>query len=434
MQGLSPVGDSRCQRYTKTLAPSLLRSYTMSTPSSGSTGNCAGGERLGVHGDLGGMSEIQQQLTILSRQLGQLASRFADSKRQRTEEVATSATIQAAQKAEEERRKGQEVQEWNARMSSLQTVQIALETGSATTAVGSTVDVRQEQGKAAGYFQRTGPSGGPSFRRELTRRGLLDRLGQCRSARRTEDPYDGGESDVSVGFGSVEDRNHPDDDPMSESTDFGLLKGVNKWQISIFDGKTTSWRRFEMELLMAVRHLRLNSVLSGDEEEVPVAYRTISRDRLNAHYGNSEVAKDFAVWSLISSSLKTDANKRVFFSTKSPVAFFFFFNITYSRWTSSLPSCLWSLRIFPSLPGSCLTICLSRCKFSTLTTRQPMVEFYLLTFPRFPWLVGIKSLLFVVQKPKERSYSLADRSLALAFSRGKTLPSSSARSWNCLLY
>ena len=27
---------------------------------------------------------------------------------------------------------------------------------------------------------------------------------------------------------------------------------------------------------------------------------------------------------------------------------------------------------------------LSRCKFSTLTTRQPMVEYYLLTFPRFP--------------------------------------------------
>ena len=27
---------------------------------------------------------------------------------------------------------------------------------------------------------------------------------------------------------------------------------------------------------------------------------------------------------------------------------------------------------------------LSRCKFSTLATRQPMVEFYSLTFPRFP--------------------------------------------------
>ena len=63
---------------------------------------------------------------------------------------------------------------------------------------------------------------------------------------------------------------------------------------------------------------------------------------------------------------------------------FLFFYLTYSRWTSSLPSCLWSLRIFPSLPGSRLTIFLSRCKFSTLTTRQSMVEFYLLTFPRFP--------------------------------------------------
>ena len=36
--------------------------------------------------------------------------------------------------------------------------------------------------------------------------------------------------------------------------------------------------------------------------------------------------------------------------------FLFFFNLTYSRWTSSLPSCLWSQRIFPSLPGSRLTI------------------------------------------------------------------------------
>ena len=35
---------------------------------------------------------------------------------------------------------------------------------------------------------------------------------------------------------------------------------------------------------------------------------------------------------------------------------FFFLNLTYSRWTSSLPSCLWSQRIFPSLPGSRLTI------------------------------------------------------------------------------
>ena len=30
----------------------------------------------------------------------------------------------------------------------------------------------------------------------------------------------------------------------------------------------------------------------------------------------------------------------------------FFFNLTYSRWTSSLLSCLWSQRIFPSLPNT----------------------------------------------------------------------------------
>ena len=34
----------------------------------------------------------------------------------------------------------------------------------------------------------------------------------------------------------------------------------------------------------------------------------------------------------------------------------FFFNLTYSRWASSLPSCLWSLKILPSFPGSRLTI------------------------------------------------------------------------------
>ena len=37
-----------------------------------------------------------------------------------------------------------------------------------------------------------------------------------------------------------------------------------------------------------------------------------------------------------------------------------------------------SLRIFPSSPDSRLNDFCSRCKFSTLTTRQPMVEFNLL--------------------------------------------------------
>ena len=122
------------------------------------------------------------------------------------------------------------------------------------------------------------------FRRELTRRGLLDRLGRSSNARRSEDPFDDGEEDVPDGFGSAKDRNYPGGDLMDESADFGVLKGV-KWQIPTFDGKATTWRRFEMEFLMVMRHLRLDSVLSGDKEEVPVADRTISRDRLNAHYG-----------------------------------------------------------------------------------------------------------------------------------------------------
>ena len=33
-----------------------------------------------------------------------------------------------------------------------------------------------------------------------------------------------------------------------------------------------------------------------------------------------------------------------------------FLNLSYSRWTSLLPSCLWSVRIFSPLPGSRLTI------------------------------------------------------------------------------
>ena len=126
----------------------------MPTPSPGSVGNGTGDEKFDVHGDLGSMFEFQQQLIVLSRQLVQLASRFTYSQRQRGEEAAITAVIQAAQKAEKERRKGQEVQEWKARMSSLQAVQIALERGSATTAaVGSTADVRQDQGGAADNFR-----------------------------------------------------------------------------------------------------------------------------------------------------------------------------------------------------------------------------------------------------------------------------------------
>ncbi|CAM9247892.1 unnamed protein product [Ascophyllum nodosum] len=68
------------------------------------------------------------------------------------------------------------------------------------------------------------------------------------------------------------------------------------------------------------------------------------------------------------------------------IYFILFLNLTYSRWASTLPSCLNCGHEGSShhFPGSRLTTFLSRCKFSNLTTRQPMDELYLLTFPRFP--------------------------------------------------
>ena len=52
---------------------------------------------------------------------------------------------------------------------------------------------------------------------------------------------------------------------------------------------------------------------------------------------------------------------------------------------------------------------LSRCEFSTLTTRQPMVEFYLLTFPRFP-----------LRKKEHKSYFGKNRTHNFRTSRGCT--------------
>ena len=106
-------------------------------------------------------------------------------------------------------------------------------------------------------------------------------VGRSSNAYRAENPLDDGKSDITVGLGYAEDQIPPVDDAVGES-DFRLIKGV-KWQIPVFDVKTTSCRRFEMEFLMAMPHLRLDSVLAGDKNEILVADRTISRDRLHAH-------------------------------------------------------------------------------------------------------------------------------------------------------
>ena len=155
------------------------------------------------------MSEIQQPFSVISRQMGQLASRFTyDNEWQHAEEAANVAAMQAAQKIEAERQKGREVQEWNTCMFSLLAVQRALEGRSGTTAAGNTAVEKQQQGETTDNVLRTRPSG-PDFRREPTRRGLL--TWRSSNAYRVGDPFGGGESDVRVGFGFAEDQLHPND-------------------------------------------------------------------------------------------------------------------------------------------------------------------------------------------------------------------------------
>ena len=131
----------------------------MSTSSSGSADSDAGDARFNVPGVLGSKSEIQQQLSVILRQIVQLASCLTDSERQRAGKAVNAAAMQAASKAEEERRKGREVQAWNPRMSSLHAIQRTLGERSGTTAAGSTADEKQQQGEAASDVLRTGPSG-----------------------------------------------------------------------------------------------------------------------------------------------------------------------------------------------------------------------------------------------------------------------------------
>ena len=49
---------------------------------------------------------------------------------------------------------------------------------------------------------------------------------------------------------------------------------------------------------------------------------------------------------------------------------FYFFHLVDSRWASALPSCLWTLKIFPSLPGSRLTSCFRDANSALLQLNQ----------------------------------------------------------------
>ena len=102
------------------------------------------------------MFEIQQELAVLSRQMGQLTSHFTDSDRQRAEEAVHVAAIQAAYKSEEERRKEQEIQEWSACMYSLHAVQIVvLEGKSGNTTAAGRLSAAEEKRKSREKLRAT---------------------------------------------------------------------------------------------------------------------------------------------------------------------------------------------------------------------------------------------------------------------------------------
>ena len=86
--------------------------------------------------------------------------------------------------------------------------------------------------------------------------------------------------------------------------------------------------------------------------------------------------------------------------------FIYLFDLTHSRWTSSLPSCLWSLRIFPSLPDSRLTAFYRDTSSAILQFVNQWLNFYLLTFPRFP-----------LRKKEHKSYFSKNRTYDFRTSR-----------------
>ena len=186
----------------------------------------------------GSMSEIQQQLSSLSRQMGQLASRLADSERQRAEETANAAALQAAQRAEEvaaERTGGRRVE--LSRMSSLLAVQRTLDGRSVkTTAAGSIADEKQQQQRTEqrATFCEQGEVESPILGGNRAAEDCWTGSVWAATLAGWKIPFGDGKVEASGDFGSAEGQNYSND-ALGES-DFGVIKGV-KWQIPAFDCK-----------------------------------------------------------------------------------------------------------------------------------------------------------------------------------------------------
>ena len=110
----------------------------MSTPSSGSAGNGAGGERFDVRGDLEGISKIQHQLAVLCRRGN---SRHVLHIVSDKEQMRPHMPLLCKQPTKPKK----EVQEWNAHMSSLHAVQIPLEEKSGTSTAAGGLSTAEEK-------------------------------------------------------------------------------------------------------------------------------------------------------------------------------------------------------------------------------------------------------------------------------------------------
>ena len=90
----------------------------------------------------------------------------------------------------------------------------------------------------------------------------------------------------------------------------------------------------------------------GMEGKKTTTCRTLRREMSGVvtNGGRESIGLETLLWTLPSYFLLRPKTAGLFL-----FFFFLYFNLTYSRWTSSLPSCLWSQRIFPSLSGSRLT-------------------------------------------------------------------------------
>ena len=162
------------------------------------------------------------------------------------------------------------------------------------TDTGSIKEQPQQVG-AMGNILPTGLSGEPGAPQESTRGGLLGRLALNSGPQDKEDSSGGGDNGVPViGVSS--------DSPFERFQDY--MKNQRPGDVL----------RHNLSFKV-MAHLRLDSPLDSNKEQMPAADRRISRERLHAYCGEAKVVKHFLYEASFNQRFKKDVRKRVFIST-----------------------------------------------------------------------------------------------------------------------